>query len=47
MENPRGGADNAQRSAGARECVFCGKPAETVEHVIPKWLQEYFDLSNQ
>lgn len=47
MENPRGGVDHAQRSAGSHECVFCGEPADTVEHVIPKWLQEHFDLSNQ
>lgn len=47
MENPHSGVDNAQRRAGSRECVFCGEPADTVEHVIPKWLQEHFDLSNQ
>lgn len=29
------------------DCVFCGQPAETVEHVIPKWLQNHFDLFDQ
>ena len=29
------------------ECVFCGQPADTVEHVIPKWLQNYFKLFDQ
>jgi hypothetical protein len=29
------------------ECVFCGQPAETDEHVIPKWLQKHFDLFDQ
>ncbi len=30
-----------------RECAFCGQPAETDEHVIPKWLQNHFDLFDQ
>ena len=30
-----------------RKCVFCGQAADTVEHVVPKWLQQHFDLSNQ
>lgn len=30
-----------------RECAFCGQPAETDEHVIPKWLQKHFDLFDQ
>jgi hypothetical protein len=30
------------------ECVFCGQPAPpTREHVIPLWLQHYFDLLDQ
>jgi hypothetical protein len=29
------------------DCTFCGRPAETVEHVIPKWLQNHFDLFDQ
>jgi len=29
------------------DCTFCGQPAETVEHVIPKWLQNHFDLFDQ
>jgi hypothetical protein len=29
------------------DCTFCGRPAETVEHVIPKWLQKHFDLYDQ
>lgn len=28
-------------------CSFCDKPAETEEHVIPKWLQRYFNLWDQ
>ena len=28
-------------------CVFCGKPAKTKEHIIPRWLQKHFDLKNQ
>jgi len=28
-------------------CTFCGWPAETVEHVIPKWLQKHFNLFDQ
>jgi hypothetical protein len=30
-----------------RQCAFCGKDAETEEHVIPKWLQKHFDLFDQ
>lgn len=29
------------------DCTFCAQPAETVEHVIPKWLQNHFDLFDQ
>jgi hypothetical protein len=29
------------------DCTFCGQPAETVEHVIPKWLQNHFGLYDQ
>ena len=29
------------------DCVFCGRPADTVEHVIPKWLQNHFNLFDQ
>lgn len=29
------------------DCTFCGRPAETVEHVIPKWLQKRFNLFDQ
>jgi hypothetical protein len=29
------------------ECIFCGQPADTVEHVIPKWLQNHFKLFDQ
>jgi hypothetical protein len=29
------------------DCTFCEQPAETVEHVIPKWLQNHFDLFDQ
>jgi hypothetical protein len=28
-------------------CFICAQPADTVEHVIPKWLQRRFDLWNQ
>jgi hypothetical protein len=28
-------------------CFICGKPATTVEHVIPKWLQRKFNLWDQ
>ena len=28
-------------------CVFCGEPAQTQEHVIPKWLQKQFNLFDQ
>ena len=30
-----------------KQCVFCNHPAETQEHVIPKWLQRNFDLFDQ
>src|SRR5215472_7349917 len=29
------------------DCAFCGLRAETLEHVIPKWLQKHFDLYDQ
>jgi len=29
------------------KCIFTGKDADTSEHVIPKWLQKRFSLSNQ
>ena len=28
-------------------CFICGRPAESVEHIIPKWLQHKFDLWNK
>lgn len=28
-------------------CFICGKPAKTVEHIIPKWLQRKFNLWDQ
>lgn len=28
-------------------CFICGKPATTVEHIIPKWLQRKFNLWDQ
>lgn len=28
--------------AAKRACVFCGGPAETAEHVLPKWLEDLF-----
>jgi hypothetical protein len=28
-------------------CSFCDKPADTKEHVIPKWLQQHFNLWDQ
>lgn len=30
-----------------KACIFCSKPAETKEHIIPRWLQKHFDLENQ
>lgn len=30
-----------------KSCIFCGKPATTKEHIIPRWLQKHFDLENQ
>lgn len=47
MDASRRDVDEGQQSGASRECVFCGQPADTVEHVVPKWLQHYFDLSNQ
>jgi hypothetical protein len=29
------------------DCTFCGRPSETVEHVIPKWLQRHFNQFDQ
>ena len=31
----------------SKTCVFCGKPATTKEHIIPRWLQKHFDLKDQ
>lgn len=28
-------------------CFVCGQPADTEEHIIPKWLQKKYDLWNQ
>lgn len=28
-------------------CSFCDRPADTREHVIPKWLQQHFNLWDQ
>ncbi len=28
-------------------CAFCNKPAESKEHVIPKWLQRHYNLKDQ
>lgn len=28
-------------------CMFSGGPADTIEHVVPKWLQRRFDLWNE
>jgi hypothetical protein len=28
-------------------CFICGRPAESFEHVVPKWLQHRFDLWDQ
>lgn len=28
-------------------CFVCGRPANTVEHLFPKWLQHKFNLWNQ
>ena len=28
-------------------CIFCGEPANTKEHIIPRWLQKHFDLKDQ
>jgi len=30
-----------------RECMFSGEVADSEEHVIPRWLQRRFSLSNQ
>jgi hypothetical protein len=32
---------------GVQQCVFCDLPADTVEHVVPKWLQSHFHLFHQ
>ena len=29
------------------QCPLCGQPATTKEHIIPRWLQSAYDLSNQ
>lgn len=47
METLHGEVDQGEQGAGSPECVFCAQPADTVEHVIPRWLQSHFDLSNQ
>ncbi len=47
METPNGSVDRGGQSAASRECIFCGQPADTVEHVVPNWLQQHFNLSNQ
>ncbi len=28
-------------------CIFCGNEADTKEHIVPRWLQKYFDLKDQ
>jgi len=33
--------------AESNECIFSGEPADSEEHVIPKWLQRRFDLWDQ
>lgn len=30
-----------------KNCVFCGQPGNTKEHIIPRWLQKHFDLKDQ
>jgi hypothetical protein len=33
--------------AHSTDCIFSGEPADSEEHVIPKWLQRRFNLWNQ
>lgn len=38
---------DSNQSKLVRECMFSGEEADSDEHVIPKWLQRRFNLSNQ
>lgn len=31
------------KQARMPDCTFCGRPAKTGEHIIPRWLQKYFE----
>ena len=39
------GEDSAHGSR--RQCAFCEQPADSQEHVVPKWLQKHFALFDQ
>lgn len=36
-----------QNHVKANQCPLCYNPADTKEHIIPKWLQEHFNLADQ
>jgi hypothetical protein len=35
------------RSPSSRTCIYCGAPATSKEHAIPKWIPRYFGLQRE